>query len=110
MFPQDYLARLELSSRGEREGVYCKAEGSDGPLFMAFVWNDRNQRYFISTTSSLTDGEAYSRVRWRQVNTKDPNVFPERMELKVPQPKAAGIYYSCCAMIDCRHNRCRQAG
>ena len=65
MFPQDYLARLELSNQGEREGVYCKAEGSDDPLFMAFVWVDRNRRYFISTTSSLADGEPYSRVRWR---------------------------------------------
>jgi hypothetical protein len=29
------------------------------------------------------------------------------MELIVPQPKAAEIYYSCCAMID-PHNRCHQ--
>jgi hypothetical protein len=46
-------------------------------------------------------------VRWRQVSTKDSNVFPKRIELKVPQPKVAEIYYSCCAMTD-RHNRCRQ--
>ena len=42
MFPQDYLARLKLFNRGEQEGVYCKAEGSDDLLFMAFVWVDRN--------------------------------------------------------------------
>jgi hypothetical protein len=42
MFPQDYLARLKIFNRGEQEGVYCKAEGSDDPLFMAFVWVDRN--------------------------------------------------------------------
>jgi hypothetical protein len=33
-------------------------------------------------------------------------VPPEAVELTVPQPQAAEIYYSACAMID-RHNRCR---
>jgi hypothetical protein len=39
-YSQDYLSRLKLSNRGEREGIYCKAEGSNDPLFMAFVWVD----------------------------------------------------------------------
>jgi hypothetical protein len=35
------------------------------------------------------------------------NELPVLVELSVPQPQAAEIYYSCCGMID-RHNRCRQ--
>jgi hypothetical protein len=35
------------------------------------------------------------------------NAPPEVVDLTVPQPQAAEIYYSACAMID-RHNRCRQ--
>ena len=29
------------------------------------------------------------------------------MELEIPQPQAAELYYDACAIID-RHNRCRQ--
>jgi hypothetical protein len=31
----------------------------------------------------------------------------ERLEIDVPQPKVAEIYYTCCVMIN-RWNRCRQ--
>jgi hypothetical protein len=36
-----------------------------------------------------------------------PNADPERIEIVVPQPKAAELYYTTCGMVD-RHNCHRQ--
>ena len=47
-------------------------------------------------------------MRWRQVNTEDPNADPERVELEVPQPKACEFYYKTCAAVE-NHNRYRQS-
>ena len=104
-FPQSYLSQLEMEARGEVRGVICKGD-DDRPLMMAFVWMDRDRRYFISNRSSLEPGEPYVRNRWRQVDTT-PNAEPERVQLEIAQPKAAEVYYETCAMID-RHNRVRQ--
>lgn len=38
---------------------------------------------------------------------EEADAVPERVEVIVPHPKAAEIYYSACGMID-RHNCCRQ--
>jgi len=103
-YPMAHLAALELQTRGERKGL-TTVDG-DGVRFLAYVWMDRDRRYFISTASSLAPGAAYSRHRWRQVDTT-PNSAPERVELVIPQPKACELYYSACGQID-RHNRCRQ--
>ena len=35
------------------------------------------------------------------------NAEPERVELDIPQPAAAEVYYTTCSQID-QHNRCRQ--
>ena len=45
-------------------GVVLKTNGV--PTILAYVWMDRNRRYFISTASFLQDGKGYSRIRWRQ--------------------------------------------
>jgi hypothetical protein len=50
---------------------------------------------------------ALARLRWRQVNTEDPNAIPDRLQLEVSQLKAAKICYLCSAIMD-RHNRCGQ--
>jgi hypothetical protein len=68
----------------------------------AVMWLDRERGYFISTTSSVVEGAAYSRTRWRQ-----GPAGPERVTFFVPQPRVDEVYYSACAQID-RHNRCRQ--
>jgi hypothetical protein len=73
---------------------------------MAFVWMDRERRYFVATGSSMADGVPYTRKRWRQVD-KDENASPESVVLVVPQPKACEVYYSVCNKID-THNRDRQ--
>lgn len=104
-FPQTYLSALELVERGDRCGLIAK--DPDGiPKMLAFVWMDRNRRYFIANTSSLQEGAPYSRIRWRQVDTM-ANADASRVELTIPQPIACEIYYDTCAGID-RHNRMRQ--
>jgi hypothetical protein len=62
---------------------------------MAMTWVDRDRRYFIATTSCTLDGESFSRVRCRQLEDG-----PERIELVVPQPQVAEVYYTACAQID----------
>ena len=85
---------------------------------MAFVWVDRERRYFVSTVSTFKDDKPYNRVRWRQPELSiedgadiDPsdqnNTEAERQELTVPQPEACDIYYATCGVID-QHNRHRQ--
>jgi hypothetical protein len=104
-FPMAYLSSLELVQRGDRHGL--TTPGPDGtPKMLAFVWMDRNRRYFIANTSSLLEGAPYSRIRWRQVDTTI-NADAERVELTIPQPLACETYYDTCAQID-RHNRMRQ--
>jgi hypothetical protein len=104
-FPQAYLSGLEMEERGDRRGLIARdAEGT--PTMLAFVWMDRNRRYFICSASSLEPGAQYNRERWRQVDLT-PNAPAERVVLTIPQPQACEIYYDTCAAID-RHNRCRQ--
>ena len=104
-YPMAFLSRVELQDRGDRKGLVTRGDGGQ-PSLLAFVWMDRQRRYFISTASSLDAGAPYSRLRWRQVD-ESPNAEPTRVELTVPQSKAAEIYYDACAMVD-RHNRHRQ--
>ena len=105
-YPMRYLASVELNHRGDRKGLVSNGQQVGDPSMLAFVWMDRQRRYFIATASSLEAGTPYKRWRWRQVDTL-PNADPTNVELLVPQPKAAEVYYSACGMID-RHNRARQ--
>ena len=106
-YPMAYLSRVELQDRGDRKGLVTRGRRDEQqPTLLAFVWMDRQRRYFISTASSLDAGAPYTRMQWRQVD-EAPNAEPTRVELTVPQPKAAEIYYDACAMVD-RHNRHRQ--
>ena len=56
---------------------------------MAYVWMDRDRRYFISTASSLQDGKGYSIIRWRQPDLSEEdfggvnNEEAEQQELTV---------------------------
>lgn len=106
MFPNTYLSNLELENRGDRQGLFSR-DASGTPELLAFVWMDRDRRYFIASASSLEEGAAYARDRWRQVDTTI-NASPQRVQLTVPQPKACELYYSTCAAVD-QHNRDRQA-
>ena len=60
--PMAYLSSIELDEgRGQRVGVVLKTNGV--PTMMAYVWMDRDRRYFISTASLLQDEKDYSRIR-----------------------------------------------
>ena len=104
-FPMSYLSQLEMESRGERKGLIANEAHSNFKM-MAYVWMDRDRRYFIATSSSLLAGIPYVRDRWRQVDTT-PNANAERVFVTVDQPKACEVYYSACGKID-QHNRHRQ--
>ena len=104
-YPMEYLSNKELLMRGDRAGVVNYGEDGRAKL-LAFVWMDRNRRYFIASASSLAEGTAYVRKRWRQVN-EELDADPERVELRIEQPKASQLYYDTCASID-QHNRHRQ--
>jgi Transposase IS4 len=104
-YPMKSLSGLEMHNRGESRGLVSK-NCAGKPEFLAFVWMDREGRYFISTASSLEPGLPYSRMRGRQSDDA-PDADPTLTELLVSQPAAAEVYYDTCAQIE-RHNRCRQ--
>ena len=91
-------------------GVVLKSNGA--PTMMAYVWMDRERRYFILTASLLQDGKDYSIIRWRQPDIPEEdfggvnNEEAERQYLNVFYPKCSKIYYNTCAEID-QHNRHR---
>ena len=104
-FPMAYLSSIELDEgRGQRVGVVLKNNGV--PTMMAYVWMDRDRRYFSSTASSLQDRKDYSRIRWRQPDLTEEefggvnNAEVQGQELTVSQPKCSEIYYNSCAEID----------
>jgi hypothetical protein len=74
---------------------------------LAFVWRDRERRYFIASGSNMDEGTPINRQRWRQI-IKDRTTPPEKLTINIPQPKATELYYDVCGKID-QHNRDRQA-
>ena len=67
---------------------------------LAFVWMDRNRRYFIASASRLAEGAPNVRNRWRQLEDDEEDEDPTRVTLTVPQPRAAEVYYNVCAKVD----------
>jgi hypothetical protein len=105
-YPKTYIEALELSNRGDYEGVVTLGENGL-PEMMAFVWMDRERWYFIANTSLLEAGSPYKKSRWRQIAPVESNEDPVRVEMTIPQPMAAELFYLVAATID-RHNRSRQ--
>jgi hypothetical protein len=106
-YPMAYLSNLVLQQRGDRHGVVRRNDAGMITM-MAFVWMDRERRYFIASAGSLAEGRPYVRHRWRQVTSVEQDEDPEYVELVVPQPRAAELYYNTCPKID-QHNRDRQS-
>ena len=92
-YPMGYLSKIELSERGDHHGVVSYDGKSNSPNTLAFVWMDRERRYFISSCSSLKPGQPWNRERWRQVDREDPNAEAEKVELIVPQTQCTELYY-----------------
>ena len=90
---------LTWSYRGDFRGVVT-LHPNGAPSRLAFVWMDRDRRYFISNTSSLAEGAPYIRERWRQVAEVETNEEPQMTELTIPMLKAPEVHYSACGMID----------
>jgi hypothetical protein len=101
-YPMRYLSTLELNQRGERRGPVMRDIDTNYSTLLAFVWIDRGRQYFVLSASSLDAGKPYIPYYWRQID-QSPDADPERLEIIIPQPKAAELYYSACGMID-RHN------
>jgi Transposase IS4 len=105
-YPMAYLGQYVLGAKGSRHGLLAKDENGH-PEFLAFVWADRDRWYFNASGSSMAEGTPQCRQRWRQI-IQDDFSPPEKVDIIVPQPKAAEVYYSTCGKID-QHNRARQA-
>jgi Transposase IS4 len=65
-FPMAYLSQLELQVRGDRQGLITR-DSNGCPSLLAFVWMDRDRRYFIASGGSLDEGSPCIRERWRQI-------------------------------------------
>jgi hypothetical protein len=104
-YPMAYLNTYELGTRGDRHALVKKNDIGDIEM-LAFVWMDRERRYFIASAGSMSEGEPFVRQRWRQVD-QTANASPDQIQLIVPQPKAVEIYYKVCGKVD-QHNRDRQ--
>jgi hypothetical protein len=98
----DFLSRRTLQRKGYWFGLVNKNE-DHVPEYLAYVWLDRDRRYFIATTSSLAMGDQVVRDRLHQL-VKDKETPPERTEVNLTQPRATQLYYECAAKID-QHNR-----
>ena len=61
-FPNNFLNNIERTQRGDFSGLVTMDE--NGTTMCAFVWMDRDRRYFISTTGSIEAGTPYVRYRW----------------------------------------------
>jgi hypothetical protein len=72
---------------------------------VAIAWIDWNRRFFIAATCGLGKGEMIQRKRLCQLD-KSGRAAPDKVIIKVPQPKAIAKYYKGAGTID-RHNRIR---
>ena len=97
-FPMAYLQALEFDKRGEWKGLRNATTS-----MYAFVWVDRNRRYFITNSSSLSDRTPYTIFRKHQVAPIESQEPPVQVKVTINQPKA-GMYYNTCDNID-HHNR-----
>jgi hypothetical protein len=63
------------------------------PEYFAYVWLDRDQRYFIVTKSSLWMGDQVVCDRLHQF-FKDKETPPEHTEATPAQPRATQLWYT----------------
>ena len=101
-YPMTYLMNLELVQHGDYKGLISKRSNRH-PDMMAFVWVDRDWQYLIANALSLDSGERYSCHHCQQVSTDDDAPL-DNVELTIPQPKAAEVYYRAYGAINL-HNQ-----
>ena len=101
-----YLSNIEFNNGGDMSGFLTRPVDRTKPVFGAFVWMDRNSRYFVFTGGLMVKWRTCTCMRWM---TEDPapNADPDMVEMTTPHPITAELYFSACGQID-RHNMCRQ--
>ena len=104
-FCMDFFLRIELAWRGMWK-VYFNLDKDKNLDKFAFVWVDRDRRYFIYNTPSLKPGMPHARDRLRQVDDS-PNAYPFFVYFEINKPRVDEIYYSRNLNID-ESNRTRQ--
>ena len=105
-FPMAYLRGLEMEGRGALRAVESKDGEGGATDMLAFVWVDRERRYFVCNGAGLEGAPPIYRSRWRQVD-ETPDADSETVQLEIEQPAACNVYYSVCGKID-QVNRQRQ--
>jgi hypothetical protein len=82
-FPMAFLQAQELREKGTRFGIVSNDIDNTSNL-LALVWNNRERRYFITSTSSFQEGQPQLRHQWRQLVT-DLTTPSTCIEVVVPQ-------------------------
>ena len=95
------MLEIDLSRRGLWKGYFVIDNKKDLEKY-AFVWVDKDRRYFISNTSLSKPGITYVMYRIRQVDNIY-NADPVRVEFDINQPRVSERYYSRNLNIDERN-------
>ena len=106
-FPMEPLQETILLSKGQYTGM---STCIDNATIMAFVWSDRNRRYFIATAGSMAQGQPHQRIRWTEIGDEDGERLAERLIITVPMPRASQLYFDACGMIDSHNRLCELSG
>ena len=80
-FPMEPLQDTVLPSRGQYTGM---ATSVDNATLMAYVWSDRDRRYFIATAGSMVQGQLYQRIRWTRSATRKASALPSALSSPSP--------------------------
>ena len=78
-----YRSNIELQNHGDMSGFLTRPVDRTKPVLRAFVWMDRNRRYFIFTVGSTEKGWPITCMRWRQEDPF-PNIDPNIVEVTIP--------------------------
>ena len=97
-FCMEKLSEIEITRSGMWKGYFSLDKENKLEIF-AFIWVDRERRYFICNTSSLKPGMIYARNRLIQVYDI-PNEDPVCVEFEINQPRVAERYVSVNLRID----------
>ena len=98
-FPIAYLSTIYLQNQGNMSVLLTRSVDRTKPVLGEFVWIDQNRRYFIFTGGYMDKGHPYT---WMQQIQEEPttDADPNMVDLDIPQPITAEIYYSTCDQIE----------
>ena len=97
-FVDPVYLEIQLVHRGLWKGYFALDNNNKLDNF-AFVWFERDQRYFISNTSSFKSGLTYIRGRLIKLDGI-PNTYPVCVQFDINEPRADERYYSVNSKID----------